>query len=59
MRELLEDRRALFFIGAAIVCVVLVPLADPEHRWVAWTTAGAYVVLAVLSALDHRSRSRS
>lgn len=56
---MLGDRRALFFLVAAVICVVLVPLADPEHRWVAWATAFAYVVLAVLSALDHRSRSRS
>ena len=53
------DRRALFFLGAAVVCLVLVPVADPEHRWVAIVTAVTYVVLAGLSALDHRSRSRS
>jgi uncharacterized membrane protein YqjE len=59
MRELFSDRRAVVFVVFALVCVALVPLADPEHRWVAWTTAAAYVVLAVLSAIDHWSRSRS
>lgn len=53
------DRRALFFLGAAAVCAALTPVADREHRWVAIVTAIAYVVLAALSALDHRSRSRS
>jgi hypothetical protein len=50
------DRRALFFLGAAVVCLVLVPVADAGHRWVAVTTGAVYVVLAVLSALDHWSR---
>ena len=59
MREMFSDRRAIVFVVFAVVCVALVPLADPEHRWVAWTTAVAYVVLAVLSALDHWSRSKS
>jgi hypothetical protein len=54
-----KDRRAWFFVVAALVCVLLVPLADPQHRWVAWTTGAAYVVLAVLSALDDWSRSKS
>jgi hypothetical protein len=52
------DRRAVFFLVAALVCVVLTPLAASEHRWVSLTTAATYVVLAGLSALDHRSRSR-
>jgi hypothetical protein len=52
------DRRALFFAGAAVVCFVLVPLADAGHRWVAGATGAIYVVLAVLSALDHWSRGR-
>ena len=46
----------MFFGGAAVVCFVLVPVADPGHRWVAAGTGGTYVVLAVLSALDHWSR---
>jgi hypothetical protein len=49
----------VFFVVAALVCVALVPLSDAGFRWVAWVTAAVYVVLAVLSALDHWSRSRS
>jgi Ca2+/Na+ antiporter len=52
------DRRVPFFLIAAIVCVALVPVADPQHRWVAWTTAAIYVVLAFLLFLESRSRSR-
>jgi hypothetical protein len=50
------DRRALFFTGAALVCFLLVPVADAKHRWVAVATGVVYLVLAVLSALDHWSR---
>jgi hypothetical protein len=53
------DRRALFFLGAAAICALLVPIADASHRWVAATTAVVYVVLAALSALDHASRTRA
>jgi len=53
------DRRALFFVIAAVVCFVLVPLSDAEFRWVPEATGVTYVVLAGLSALDHWSRSRS
>jgi hypothetical protein len=51
------DRRALFFLIAALVCLVLVPAADTGHRWVVWATAATYLVLAVASALDHRGRT--
>jgi uncharacterized membrane protein YqjE len=51
------DRRAVFFLVAAGVCALLVPLSDPKNRWVAGLTAIVYLVLAVLSALDHHSRS--
>ena len=54
-----RDRRALFFVLAAVACVLLIPLAEPEHRWVAEVTAITYVVLAAASALDAWSRSRS
>jgi hypothetical protein len=53
------DRRALFFLGAAVICALLVPVADASHRWVAATTAVVYVVLAGLSALDHATRTRA
>jgi hypothetical protein len=49
------DRRAVFFLGAALACALLTPVAD-GYAVVAATVAGVYVVLAVLSWLDHRSR---
>jgi hypothetical protein len=52
------DRRAVFFIGAAVLCLAIVPLADAGHRWVAAATGATYVVLAACSALDHVSRGR-
>ena len=53
------DRRAVFFIGAAFACALLVPLMDDEFRWVPITTAIVYVVLALASFLDARSRHSS
>jgi hypothetical protein len=49
------DHRAVFFAFAAVVCALLVPVAD-GHAWVAATVSIVYVVLAVGSWLDHRSR---
>ncbi len=28
------DRRALFLLGAAVVCAVLIPVTESEHQWV-------------------------
>ena len=28
------DRRALFFLGAAVVCAILIPVTEAEQRWV-------------------------
>jgi hypothetical protein len=53
-----HDRRARFFAVAALVAALLVPVADPEHRWVAVVLAIAYVVLATTSWLDNRSRAK-
>ena len=52
------DRRSRFFAGAALVCVVLIPLSDASLRWVPIIVSIIYVVLAVLSFLDWRSRAR-
>lgn len=52
------DRRAIFFLVASVAAFLLVPVADPEFRWVATTVGVTYVVLALASALDARSRSR-
>jgi hypothetical protein len=52
------DRRALFFLGSAAVCLLLVPLTPSDLRWFALALAGLYVLLAAGSALDNRSRRR-
>jgi hypothetical protein len=53
-----HDRRARFFVLAAVVAAALVPVADPEHRWVAVALSIAYLVLATASWLDSRSRAK-
>ena len=58
MRSTGIDRRAIFFLVAAAAAFMLIPVADPEHRWVAVATGTTYVVLAVLAALDNRSRTK-
>jgi hypothetical protein len=52
------DRRGVFFLIAAVLGAVLTPVADPEHRWVAIAVTVTYVVFAVASFLDARSRKR-
>lgn len=53
------DRRAAVFLVFAAMCASLVPVTDDEFRWVPIATAVIYVVLAVASLLDARSRKRS
>jgi hypothetical protein len=50
------DRRSRFFALAAFVCALLIPLAAPEHKWLAATMAIVYVLLALASWADSRSR---
>jgi hypothetical protein len=52
----MRDSRALFFLVAALVCVLLVPLAEAKYRGLTIGLAGVYVLLAVASYLDFRSR---
>ena len=52
------DRRAIFFLGAAVVCGVLSFALDADLRWVGITLAVAYLVFALLSWLDWHSRRR-
>ncbi|MCB0986029.1 MAG: hypothetical protein R2694_19495 [Ilumatobacteraceae bacterium] len=57
------DRRAVFFVIAAVVSLALVPAipheaGKPSITWVGWTMVVAFLLLAVLSWLDHRSRHR-
>lgn len=50
------DRRALFFISAAVVSALLIPLTPGSLRYVGYSLCGVYVVLAFLSYMDDRSR---
>jgi hypothetical protein len=52
------DRRAVFFICAAIVSIALAPATDPKVRWVPEWLAVLYVALALLSLLDAWSQHR-
>jgi hypothetical protein len=53
------DRRAIFFVGAALVVAALVPATDQELRYVPIALSALYLVLALGSWLDFRSRARS
>jgi hypothetical protein len=52
------DRRAVFFFVAALVCLALTPIAESDYAWVCVTLAVVYVLLAVASYLDARTRAR-
>jgi hypothetical protein len=51
-----KDRRAQFFTLAALLCLVLVPLADDKYRELTAGVGAVYLVLALASYLDFRSR---
>ncbi len=53
------DRRAVFFLCSALICVLLTGLTPSDLRWVGNVMAGGYAVLAAASWLDHASRRRS
>lgn len=54
------DRRALFFLAAAIICAVLIPVTEVEHRWAPIALSVVYALLAVASWADfHSRRTRS
>ena len=48
----MRDRRAAFFLIAAVACMLLVPASDKALRWVPEVVAATYTVLAALSFLD-------
>ena len=52
------DKRALFFLGAAIVCAVLILPTPSEYRWFTVGLSVLYAVLALASWLDNHSRNR-
>jgi hypothetical protein len=53
------DRRAVFFLGAAIICIVLIPITPAAERWVPIVLSITYTLLAVASWADSRSRRRA
>jgi hypothetical protein len=50
------DKRAAFFVGAAVLCFVLLPVAEARFRNLTIGVGVTYVLLAIASALDSRSR---
>jgi hypothetical protein len=52
----MRDRRATFFFLAAVVCFVLIPLADDKYRELTAGVGAVYVLLSLASYLDFRSR---
>ena len=50
------DRRAVFFLGAAVVCALLIPVTDGKFRWVPIALSIVYVLLALASWADSHSR---
>lgn len=58
------DRRGVFFLLAAAISALLIPLVphDPKHLWLHRTPfvlIGGLVFLAIVSFLDHWSSNRS
>jgi hypothetical protein len=49
----------IFFLIASASGVLLYPVADSEHRWVAVAVAVSYFVLALLVFLDARTRAHT
>ncbi len=51
------DRRATFFLCAAVVCFLLIPVSD-AYAWVSITVGVVYVLFAIGSWLDARGHRR-
>jgi len=52
------DRRAVFFVCSSFVCLLLSLVTPDALRWVGYTLAIGYAVLAGASYLDFLSRQR-
>jgi hypothetical protein len=52
------DRRIFFFLGAAVACASLIPVADSDLRWVPLATSVTYLVLAAAVWFDGRTKRR-
>ena len=50
------DRRALFFLVAAAVAAVLIPVCEAGYRWVPIFLTIVYTLLALASWADRRTR---
>jgi hypothetical protein len=53
----MRSRTSLFLVGA-ILAAAMIPLSEPEIRYVPWAVAITYLVLFALSWLEGRSRKR-
>jgi hypothetical protein len=51
------DKRALFFLAAAGLCLLILPVTPDAYRTVGIVLVITYLVLALASWLDHRSRA--
>jgi hypothetical protein len=51
------DRRAAFFLAAALVSALLIPITEQHDRWVPTVLAVVYVLLAIASWADRRTRA--
>ncbi|MDQ3756711.1 MAG: hypothetical protein M3394_02540 [Actinomycetota bacterium] len=52
------DKRAQFFLAAAVACALMGLVGLAEFRGIAFTVSAVYVVFAGLSMLDRWSRGR-
>jgi hypothetical protein len=52
------DRRSIFFLCAAVICALLVPVADPNERWLPVVLSIVYALLSLASWADARTRAR-
>jgi hypothetical protein len=54
-----NDRRARFFLGAAVVCGALIPLTPSAYQWLPVVLVVVYVLLSLASWLDARERRKA
>ena len=52
------DRRTRFFLGAALVCFLLVPVGLEDYQEIAAGVGCVYLLLALGSLLDFRGRPK-
>lgn len=50
----MNDKRAQFFLLAAIICVLLVPVSPDDYRRITVGVAVTYTLLAAASFMDRR-----